>query len=636
MRTISKRVISILLAVLLIASMSIVAVSALGEYTPSEGVKTNTLYFAMPGLWANDTTRAQNNVCGAYWWSGSDQPDYAIEGVYKNWPGWRMKSDENIKNLRTIQVPQNVTSINFDNFIDGGEDESAPVFKLAKQTVNINIEGDWETDNTPCFVDLWNYVSPYKSTIGSDNVIQIDDFGTYSRNVYFNTEFSEYTLSCDKMIYVVNLEGETADSTTHKYGGQFYFYYGNGEYGAMPTKQLLTQTMNVRFDSDGKAVTDGETLDTCGNITRTKDDNNFVAYGKFDEGRYIEGYDAKADVRDYTPSAGTETNRLYFAMPGIWANEMTRAQNNDCGVYWGTGTDSPDDRPELNYHGWPGWRMKADSDIKNLRYIDIPTNAPNINFNNFIDGGEDENAPIHKLAVQTPNINIEGAWEEFDQDPYFADIWSYITVKGYKDGIKKGGFKVPEFGDYAGNLSYNEEFEDYVFSFDNMVYVVNLDSDSSYGRFYFYYGNGEYGRWPTKELLTEHDFVDFDAQGNLITDGELFDKNGNVYRTFGKENYTVYGKFDEGKYIEGYDADIPDNQEYLIGDISFDDVISVNDATLAQQCAAELIEFNDVEKFAADCNGDGIISVADATLIQKYAAEFTEDLLLTGKRMKMK
>ena len=68
----------------------------------------------------------------------------------------------------------------------------------------------------------------------------------------------------------------------------------------------------------------------------------------------------------------------------------------------------------------------------------------------------------------------------------------------------------------------------------------------------------------------------------------------------------------------------------LVGDVNFDGIISVADATLVQQNAAEMIDFNAKEKIAADCNGDGRVTVFDATLIQKYAAEFDEEFYRTG------
>lgn len=90
-----------------------------------------------------------------------------------------------------------------------------------------------------------------------------------------------------------------------------------------------------------------------------------------------------------------------------------------------------------------------------------------------------------------------------------------------------------EYGTYAGNFFnengaeqgvddsvplYPKEVSNYdclAFTFDNMVYVVDLDPANIKknalsqklefgGGIYFYYGNGEYGTWPTKELNQEH------------------------------------------------------------------------------------------------------------------------------------
>lgn len=345
-------------------------------------------------------------------------------------------------------------------------------------------------------------------------------------------------------------------------------------------------------------------------------------------------YSAAANLSEYTPSEGVETNRYYFAMPGAWANEMTRAQNNACGAYWWSGADAPDSLPEANFHGWPGYRMYRDDSIENLRYIDVSKQTYSIDFNNYIDGG-DETSPQHAYAKQTVDINLEGDWMNLDNTALYEHFWTYVLIH-HADNIKAdSSYKINEFGDYAGNVSYNAEEDEFVLSYDNMIYVIDLTNGDAAGSFYFYYGNGEYGSMPTKELLTASNAVQFDADGNAILDNELIDDNGNIYRNILGQKCIVYGKIDEGKYFEGYDADIPDNgEEYLIGDVNFDGTISVYDATLVQKKAAEMIEFGDVENFAADCNGDGIISVADATLIQKFAAEFDEDLKLTGHRVK--
>ncbi len=63
-----------------------------------------------------------------------------------------------------------------------------------------------------------------------------------------------------------------------------------------------------------------------------------------------------------------------------------------------------------------------------------------------------------------------------------------------------------------------------------------------------------------------------------------------------------------------------------MGDINGDGIVSVADATLVQQHAAEMITLEGEALSAADTNGDGIVSVADATLIQQFAAEIIDKL----------
>ncbi len=63
---------------------------------------------------------------------------------------------------------------------------------------------------------------------------------------------------------------------------------------------------------------------------------------------------------------------------------------------------------------------------------------------------------------------------------------------------------------------------------------------------------------------------------------------------------------------------------YVLGDVNGDGYITVADATLVQQHAAELIKLTGGALAAADTNKDGFITVGDATLIQKYAAEIID------------
>ena len=61
-----------------------------------------------------------------------------------------------------------------------------------------------------------------------------------------------------------------------------------------------------------------------------------------------------------------------------------------------------------------------------------------------------------------------------------------------------------------------------------------------------------------------------------------------------------------------------------LGDVNADKVITVADATLVQQHAAEMIVLEGDSLIAADTNRDGVVTVADATLIQQYAAEMID------------
>ena len=58
----------------------------------------------------------------------------------------------------------------------------------------------------------------------------------------------------------------------------------------------------------------------------------------------------------------------------------------------------------------------------------------------------------------------------------------------------------------------------------------------------------------------------------------------------------------------------------LVGDVNFDGVINVVDATAIQRIAAEQVVPTEAAKIAGDVDGNGIVTVVDATLVQRYAA----------------
>ena len=125
------------------------------------------------------------------------------------------------------------------------------------------------------------------------------------------------------------------------------------------------------------------------------------------------------------------------------------------------------------------------------------------------------------------------------------------------------------------------------------------------------------------------------AEGMVFNNGKGV-QSEDVHDTW-KIGYWITDETDEkGYYIVGtfYDDDtdptsgtVPGPGEMRKkGDINGDGIVSVADATLVQQHAAEMITLEGEALSAADTNGDGIVSVADATLIQQFAAEIIDKL----------
>lgn len=250
----------------------------------------------------------------------------------------------------------------------------------------------------------------------------------------------------------------------------------------------------------------------------------------------------------YTPSAGVETYNYQFAMPGVWVNDVTEKTGNACGTYWWSGSDCPS---YVFSHEWPGYKMNKDPEVENLYNIDVPTNTPVIIFNNYIDCGVDSCAPQFDAACQALDKNVEYfSWD--DSDYYTDEFWEYVysvameeldidyldfyddydeineVISYYAENLK---FEV--FGDYASNFFYSEEAGCIVYNCNNMIFVVDLrpemmsvscqivpEGKVTYGgEFFFSYGGGKYGIWPTLELAVEKEGLTLDEEGNVVTDG---------------------------------------------------------------------------------------------------------------------
>lgn len=170
------------------------------EPTEPEKIETYRYYFYMPESWAIDNPYSQ--VAGIYWWEGSNS--------CKSWPGYKANPAD-AEGVYYYDVPRDVTSIVWNNTVDGGTDSNAPVYNFAYQTKTIGTE----------------YYDMGESDLYPD--------GTYN---------------FDNMIYVIdyNLIDYNEFSGKQNYKGEWFYYYGNGEYGVAENKE------------DAKAVYTSDTI----------------------------------------------------------------------------------------------------------------------------------------------------------------------------------------------------------------------------------------------------------------------------------------------------------------------------------------------------------------------------------------
>ena len=67
------------------------------------------------------------------------------------------------------------------------------------------------------------------------------------------------------------------------------------------------------------------------------------------------------------------------------------------------------------------------------------------------------------------------------------------------------------------------------------------------------------------------------------------------------------------------------DDDVMLGDVTGDGKIDVNDVTAIQLYIAQNQSFTDKQKEAADVNKDGKISVLDVTRVQQYIARYFDE-----------
>ena len=290
----SKKLISIILSCVLVASLAVVGVVSVsaaidndGRYVPSEGVtETHRIYFFMPESWKSEKFNASD--AGAYWWNGADACE-SKDGTSKGapWPGYKMQVYDADANLFYVDLPADAPNIIFNNYLNGGEkttDKSGNVtyqfgkeqFEAAAQTKDMTCQfysaGDDDYYDNMLDGEFWTKAE--EAVVGNDKSF----LGNFKDNFFIETENElGISMTFDNMIFVIDPENYDVNELSGKlsYGGNFYFLYGKNadgkyEYGGLPDYEMAKENGVVHvLDKDAKPATPIQP-----NKPQAPDDNN--------------------------------------------------------------------------------------------------------------------------------------------------------------------------------------------------------------------------------------------------------------------------------------------------------------------------------------------------------------------------
>lgn len=252
-----KKFISILLAVMLVASLAVTASAvsvwpdgitvedAIADYEANTGeeVETHHYYFQMPNgkngpLATKDVTYEEtdeetgetrevlvckegehapswlneyNNygVVGVYWWGGP--------AACESWAGYQGMVEDADHYIYYADIPAATVVFIWNNGVDGGMDKTQDIYYMAQQT--------------------------------SDVACEYPDPGEYD-------SIPDGADSFDNMIFIINPDEVSVNPLSLKQtcGGTWYFYYGDGCYGSYEEGKGDTTCLNPDHYADGVHV----------------------------------------------------------------------------------------------------------------------------------------------------------------------------------------------------------------------------------------------------------------------------------------------------------------------------------------------------------------------------------------------
>jgi len=612
-----KKILSLLLSILMI--MSVLGTSAvlanddeteilgpeIGDNSlPEIAEGCNRYFFYMPKSWENEYSQ----TAGIYWFEGT--------GAHDSWPGVEAIKTDTV-GVYYYDVPKDVDHIMWNNFFDGGNDRTTEEYYASKTTDNAT---------------MYTY-EPGEHELYPDGIYDYN-------NMIFVVDFSR----CDCLHW-----------DYRSFGGNWYYYYGNGEYGTTAEK---------------------------GEVVYTERSQN---------GEYCSHQEPEKPLTNL-PEIAEGCNRYFFYQPENWMCEYSTT----VGIYWWEGTGAQSSWPGLEAH-------KADAE--GVYYYDVPKDVEYIIWNNYVQYSPDlVVGPEYDATRQTHEVYV-GEYMIFDEMCDYIGMGNhdgdiYVTREkcfcdDYPECKKSSGM----FYTYKGNGEYSGLYQNGEFVSSTEPVIDNHGGYQrphikGYNRLFFYmpdefcneyssspgiYWNteisssAEYPGTPMKPTDIEGMYY-FDVPAsvdevyftNLVDGGDdftdpMYHAEIKVYaQTYTTDNFNIesyngmlfvvdlacfeyvdnkivfYGEWFEyygfGEYGREYiygEGDIyTDNAlnrfrfepivlPYLVGDADGDGTINIKDATAIQKHIADIKKYNTI---AGDVDFVGGLTVKDATAIQKYVA----------------
>lgn len=455
-----KKTVSIVLSLLMLISL-FAAVSFTADAATIDEINI-TEVFAPAELNSPDTTaRVDSNNCkvdSIYWYNVTDSK-------------W-MESGESFTEGKVYEVNVHVKA----------NDGSA--FTTPDSVITATINGNAATVSHVTMEDPEEYLNfAYRFTatkankkISSVVISGITEpvAGKYPVSTY-DTGSSLYTVKAMEWRlpndYI--LGGNTAFEPNSEYQARLYIYPGEGyQFG-----NNLTATINGHDAVVGQISGSSPIEFLCVKYNYTTGDLPSYTAPVTDDGIHRQIVSDVVNSKDKV-----ETNSYMFYVPDEWKNEYNNYYNYNpdtknftdsgyfaAGIYWWDGPYNCNDNKGTFTTSSPGYAIVETVDGNpNIFRADVPKSVLSLEWNNLVDYGEDINNPLYAFSKRTESVNCE----YYDKNDY--------TYGFYPDGVE---------------------------SFDGMIYVCNpyYKPQTEYsekffgGAWFYYYGNGEYGIYKTRE-----------------------------------------------------------------------------------------------------------------------------------------